>query len=144
MLMMNPKHKKLNAQTTIQKLKPLEEKEKSFILLSFKFCDSKIGFRKFQLKQLPNFIRDISNLTNKTWDEAIKLPRQTNLGYEQIHFQKNRFSEPLPQGFAEDIKLDVFRICNQKARLIGKKSAKEPSLFYVFWVDFDLCVYDHG
>ena len=113
------------------------------IVLSFKFCVEKVGFSDVKQKNLQELVRDFSTLTKKTWLEATDGRKQTNLGYEQIPM--TCLLIPLPKGCPEDIsKLDVFRICNQKARLIGKKSSVEPALFYVFWVDFDFSVYSHG
>lgn len=144
---MNPKQRKLNAHTKTQKLegKSSLPSVKSNITFSFEFCSSNVGLKAVKANHLEALLQDLSTLSKKQWVEVLNQPKETPLGYEQIPFQKSRFSKPLPQGYPEDVsKVDVFRICKQKARLIGKKSSVEPALFYVFWVDFDFSVYSHG
>lgn len=122
------------------KLKPSESKnEVHNIIFSFKYYYGEHYLKDFKPKQIYSMLSDLKALSSKTLKEAMSLRKETNLGYETISRNSlKRYPSTLPQ----DTDIHVFRIVNQKARLLCLHEEK-TSILHVLVIDFDFDIYKH-
>lgn len=88
-----------------------------------------------QFKALSDKFRILSDLE---WSRIRSSPRETN-GFENL--PAKQLNASLPPFFSDEKEVSVFRISNEKGRIVG--IIKEP-YFYVLFIDSKFTLYKHN
>lgn len=89
------------------------------------------------------FIDKISEISQMTWDELYRKPKNSGFEYLDVDLFDKTFINSLNISIAKDDKLMSVRFNSPKSRFIMKRGTKCSRVAHILGIDYNLSLYSH-